>query len=109
MNAPDACKQRISVLESPWNKRDETLCICKFSRLYFSKLYEVLKALADRFNMTKHHRGRSGDMKVMGRMHNIQPFLCATFSLTDQPSHPVYQDLRAGSGKRIQPRLFERF
>src|SRR5688572_17152814 len=66
MNAADAGKQGINVLEGPGNKGQKAFGAFWLKALHMPDLYQVFKAFFQSFYMAKHHGGRSSDIELMG-------------------------------------------
>ena len=109
LHAADPGQQGIHVLEGPGDKGQEALGIGRFAALYLADFHQVFKAFFQGFHVAEHHRGRGGDMLLVGFGHDIEPFLGPALALADEATDPVHQDFGAGAGQGVEPRFLEGF
>jgi hypothetical protein len=107
LNAADAGKQGVHVLEGPGNEGQEAFGSFRLAALHLAYFGKMFKPFLQGFHMAKHHGGGSGDVQFVGFVHDVQPFLGAAFSFGDQPANAVHQDFGSRAGQRVQAGLFQ--
>ena len=58
-------------------------------------------------DVSEHHGGRGGQVQLVGRPHDVEPFLPPTFAFGDEPPDAIAEDFGSGPRQRVEAGFLE--
>ncbi len=104
----DLLEDGVLVLERPGNEGQEALGVGRLFTLHLPHTDEVVHPLPVRLDVAEHHRGRGGDVELVGGTHDVEPFLATALTLRDQTTDAIAENLGTGTGEAVEAGFLER-